>query len=65
MPRIWTDGIIIQAVADQLQLKLIIAGAHERYQEYSLVQPVLSTQQVTDIYQHCHAIFCQVPPVMR
>ena len=41
MPGTWADGIIIQAVADQLQLKLIIAGAHERFQEYSLVQPVL------------------------
>ena len=46
----WADAIIIQAVADQLQLKLIIAETHEQFQEYSIVQPVLSTQQLTDIY---------------
>ena len=50
MPGTWADGIIIQAVADQLQLKLIIAETHEQFQEYSIVQPVLSTQQLTDIY---------------
>ena len=50
MPGTWADGIIIQAVADQLQLKLTIAETHEQFQEYSIVQPVLSTQQVTDIY---------------
>ena len=44
------DAVIIQAVADQLQLKLIIAETHERFQAYSVVQPVLSTQQVTNIY---------------
>ena len=44
MPGTWADGIIIQAAADQLQLKLIIAETHERFQEYSIVQPVLSTQ---------------------
>ena len=75
MPGTWADGIIIQAVADQLQLKLTIAETHEQFQEYSIVQPVLSTQQVTDIYlvilmsiimyQHCHALFCWVSPIMR
>ena len=50
MPGTWADAIIIQAVADQLQLKLTIAETHEQFQEYSTVQPVLSTQQVIDIY---------------
>ena len=50
MPGTWGDAIIIQAVADQLQLKLIIAETHERFQAYNVVQPVLSTQQLTNVY---------------
>ena len=40
----WTDAIIIQAVADKLKLKLIIAETDERFSEYSIVQAVSSTQ---------------------
>ena len=40
----------IQAVADKLKLKLIIAETDERFSDYSIVQAVSSTQQLTDIY---------------
>ena len=50
MPGTWGNAIIIQAVADQLQLKLIIGETHERFQAYCVVLPVLSTQQLTNIY---------------
>lgn len=46
----WADAIIIQAVADKLKLKLIIAETDERFSGYSIVQAVSSTQQLTDIY---------------
>ena len=51
----WGDAIIIQAVADQLKLKIIITETHEGFSEYSIIQPVLSTQQLTNIYLgHIH-----------
>ncbi|XP_028413680.1 uncharacterized protein LOC114536536 [Dendronephthya gigantea] len=37
MPGTWADAINMQAVADQLQLKLTIAETHEQFQEYSIV----------------------------
>ena len=46
----WADAMIIQAVADKLKLKLIIAETHERFREYSVIQAVSSTQPLTDIY---------------
>ena len=46
----WADAIIIQAVADQLQLKLFIVETHQEFQECTIIQPVSATQQLTDIY---------------
>ena len=46
----WSDAIIIQAVADQLKLKIIIAETHEQFSDYTVVQAVSSTQQMTKIY---------------
>ena len=42
--------MIIQAVADQLNLKIVIAETHEHFTEYSIVQAVSSTQQLTEVY---------------
>ena len=46
----WGDAMIIQAVADQLKLKITIAETHEGFCEYSIIQPVSSTQQLTHVY---------------
>jgi hypothetical protein len=46
----WGDAMIIQAVADQLKLKITIAETHEGFREYSIIQPVSSTQQLTHVY---------------
>ena len=46
----WGDAIIIQAVADQLKLNIVIAETNEHFTEYSIVQAVSSTQQLTEVY---------------
>ena len=46
----WGDAMIIQAVADQLKLKITIAETHEGFREYRIIQPVSSTQQLTHVY---------------
>ena len=46
----WSDAIMIQAIADQLQLKITIAETHEHFNEYTIVQPISSTQEVTEVY---------------
>ena len=46
----WGDAIIIQAIADQLKLKIVIAETHDQFSEYSIVQAVSSTQQPTEVY---------------
>jgi hypothetical protein len=46
----WGDAMIIQAVADQLKLKITIAETHEGFCEYSIIQPVSSTHQLTHVY---------------
>ena len=46
----WGDAIIIQAVADQLKLKIVIAETNGHFTEYSIVQAVSSTQQLTEVY---------------
>ena len=47
----WGDAIIIQAVADQLKLKIVIAEMHELFSEYSKVQAASSTtQELTEVY---------------
>ena len=46
----WGDAMIIQAVADQLKLKITIAETHEGFCEYSIIQPVSSTRQLTHVY---------------
>ena len=58
----WGDAMIIQAVADQLKLKMTIAETHDAFSEYSIIQPVglSSTQQLKDIYlghiNECHYV---------
>jgi hypothetical protein len=37
-------------VADQLKLKITIAQKQEGFREYSIIQPVSSTQQLTHLY---------------
>ena len=46
----WSDAITIQAIADQLQLKITIAETHEHFNEYTIVQPISSTQELTEVY---------------
>jgi hypothetical protein len=46
----WGDDMIIQSVTDQLESKITIAETHERFCEYSIIQPVSSTQQLTHVY---------------
>ena len=46
----WGDAMIIQAVADQLKFKITIAETHEGFREYSIIQPVSSTEQLTHVY---------------
>ena len=46
----WGDAMIILAVADQLKLKITIAEKHEGFREYSIIQHVSSTQQLTHVY---------------
>ena len=51
----WGDAVIIQAVADQFKLKIVEVAdqfklKNEHFTEYSIVQAVLSTQQLTEVY---------------
>ena len=45
----WCDGLIIQAVADQLNLRIAIAESHEHFRQFSFIQAVSPTQRPTDI----------------
>ena len=69
----WGDAMIIrQAVADQLNLKIIIAETHDLFSEHIITQLIglSATQQVKDVYlghineyhydQHYHIVQCQV-----
>ena len=46
----WCDGLIIQAVADQLNLRILIAESHEHFRQFSIIRAVSLTQRPTDIY---------------
>ena len=46
----WCDGLIIQAVADQFNLRIVIAESHEYFHQFTIIRAVSSTQQPTDIY---------------
>ena len=46
----WCDGLIIQAVADQLNLRIVIAESHEHFGQFNMIRAVSSTQRPTDIY---------------
>ena len=46
----WCDGLIIQAVADQLNLRIVIAESNEHFAEYNIIRAVTPLQQPTDIY---------------
>ena len=45
----WCDGLIIQAVADQLNLRIVIAESNEHFAEYNIIRAVTPLQP-TDIY---------------
>ena len=45
----WYNIMKIQAIADQLKLK-IIAETHKGFQEYCIIQPVSVTPQVTNVF---------------
>ena len=46
----WCDGMVIQAVADQLNLRIVITETHEHFGQYSIIRAVSSMQPPTDIY---------------
>ena len=50
----WCDGLIIQAVADQLNLRILIA-------EFNIIRAVTPLRRPTDIHLgDCHALYCQI-----
>lgn len=46
----WCDGMIIQVVADQLNLRIVITETHENFGHFTIIQAISSTQRPTDIY---------------
>ena len=46
----WCDGMIIQAVADQFNLRIIITETHEQFSQFSIICAVSLTRPPTDIY---------------
>ncbi|XP_028413877.1 OTU domain-containing protein DDB_G0284757-like [Dendronephthya gigantea] len=46
----WGDAMIIQAVADQLKLKIVISETHEQFPESIIVLGYSPTDQLRDIY---------------
>ena len=46
----WCDGLIIQAVADQLNLRILIAQSNEHFAQFNMIQAVTPLQPPTDIY---------------
>ena len=46
----WADGVIIQAVADNLNLKIHITESHPNFAEYTVVEAVTPQQQLRTIY---------------
>ena len=56
----WCDGLIIQAVADQLNLRILIAESNEHFAEFNMIKSVAPLQRPTDIYlghiDECHYV---------
>ena len=46
----WADGIIMQAVADNLNLKMHITEAHPNFAEFTVVEAATPQQQLRTIY---------------
>ena len=46
----WCDGLIMQAVADELNLRIVIAESHEHFRHFNIIRAVSSAQTPTDIY---------------
>ena len=46
----WCHGMVIQAVADQFNLRIVIAESHEYFRKYTIIQAVCSSQRPTEIY---------------
>ena len=47
---IWADGIIIQAVADNLNLKIYITESHPNFALFTVVEAATPQQQLRTIY---------------
>ena len=50
MPGTWCDGMIIQAVTDRVNLRIVIAKTREHVGQYNIIRAVSSTQPPTNIY---------------
>ena len=46
----WADGLIIQAVADKLHLRIHITESHPNFAEFTIVEAASSQQQLRTIY---------------
>ena len=46
----WADGLIIQAVADKLNLKIHITESHPNFAEFTIVEATSPQQQLRTIY---------------
>ena len=46
----WADGLIIQAVADKLNLKIQITESHPNFAEFTIVEATSPQQQLRTIY---------------
>ena len=46
----WADGLIIQAVADQLNLRVFIVESHINFNQFNIIQAQSSIQSPTVIY---------------
>jgi hypothetical protein len=65
----WSDAMIIQAVADQLKLRIVIAETHESVREYSIIQAVLVTHELTTVclghINEYHCVDIAMPFIVR
>ena len=46
----WADGLIIQAIADQLNLRVFIIESHINFNQFNIIQAQSSMQSPTVIY---------------
>ena len=46
----WADNLIIQAVADQLKLRIVIVKSNENFRDIDYVQAVSLLPRLTDMF---------------